>query len=212
MNSAIKLFLSAINDKCALFEVKLWNLIRDEFDLYSEIDEFRRAHLAPIKSRQEGHEGVGALSSKHTRRRSRGKPTLLERQSSGNLTTNMASEFLGLQNRLQKCELHLWSLLDEKQAVQSSIQDMQLENNRIEIKVDDSDDGHDPAASIECDLPIENAKKKTKKSKRKIGGSSFECDICARKFGYKDHLRQHMEQRHGSCESNPYPLSTHPST
>lgn len=208
MNLAFDLSLSAISDKFTLFEVKLWSLIRDEFDLHAQIEEFRRVHLAPIEFRQESNERVGMESTRQSRRRSNGKPIISEKQTSGNLTSNMVSKFLGLQNRLQKCELYLWSLLDEKRALQTSIQDIQEENIRMAVKVEDNDnvkDNDEPASSIDFVLPIKNGPKMSKKSSRKYKVGLFICDICNRQFKRRDHIRLHMDHRHGACELIAFP-------
>lgn len=203
MKSAIDHLLIAIDDRFAQFEVKLWSLIKDEFDLYVQVDELRIAQLmASRKSHRRHNEAVGV--KQYLRGRLNGKPEKLVENTdtfaSGTPTFSMASTFTGLQNRLQKCEMHLWSLLDEKLELQSIIDEVRQENERTEEEeAEDGDTNEKPSSNIDSVLPpIETIY--VNKSPRKTGKKTFTCDICGRRYNRKNTMRMHMEQQHTSRE------------
>lgn len=142
------LFLNAIDDKFAQLEVKLWSLINDESDIYARIEEFRRNQPGVLQD----CDGEESLTIRPITRRCYGKPISSAEIIKRIGAENIAAKCSDLQNRLQKYEMHLWSLLDEKLELQSIIEEIRQETYRNQIKVEDEEEK--PTSSIDCVLPL----------------------------------------------------------
>lgn len=202
MNVTLGHLINAVEEKFSYFEVKLWNLLKDRLDLSAQIEEFEKKNSG-LNKLDKNIQQVGDMdSTERSFNHCNGKLIISsnikrENPSLAILSANMRNKFIQLQNRLHKCEMHLWSLLDERMELQSIIWEMRRENDRHEMETK----ADIPTSIVECILqPITTICEKPKRLAKKRMKRAFICDICDRRFNRKDHLKQHLYLRHVTRE------------
>lgn len=172
MGVSIERLLSAADDKLAQFEMKLWSLMKDEFDLNVQIDELRYVFLE--------RKNVLEQPSSTTENRRSSTNRKEETHTSHSLASSLTNNFNCLKNHVQKCEMHLWSLLDERLAAHSIIEEVRQESGINGLESEDKDM---PMSSINCRLPpppvedISAEPEPVKKKRVQIGKKTFICDL-----------------------------------
>lgn len=186
MNLSIGDLLNTIDDTFTQFEIKLWSLIKDEFNLNVQIEKFIRMNLSSKKERD-----CDIKSFQHSTKYYIGG----ELNSPAKM---LPSKFIEFQNRLQKCEMQLWSFLDEKQMLKSVIEEMRHENNRIQMESIVND--VKPTTSRR-NSNLSDAKPVRKRLKKKSQKKEFICDYCGLITYRKCYLEQHMLKNHTISEN-----------
>lgn len=148
--------------------------MKDEFDLNVQIDELRYVFL----ERKNVWEQPSSPRCGGNRRSSTNRQE--ETHASLSLASNLTNHFNCLKNHVQKCEKHLWSLLDERLAAHSIIEEVRQESGITGLESEDIDK---PMSSINCLLPpppvedISAEPEPMKKKRVEIGRKTFICDV-----------------------------------